>query len=137
MVIKFLLVCCFESTFDNIFTISFILLFLEYTNHNGKKETLSSIELEERMNLNDLGVKYEDGNLAQEKSGTETIKSLKKSNPDLAYFISIGQWTRDQLISQGHVIGNITNLRSLPLGGTTSNNNDIILDTKYPISSEV
>ena len=47
-----------------------------------------------------------------------TLQELAEQNPDMAKFVAVVKWAADSLRAQGHAIGELVQLKSLPTGGS-------------------
>jgi hypothetical protein len=96
---------------------------VEFKNRHGKVETISSDELFKRMeqgNSRDQ-IKMVDGKMVAENSGSsESIDKAVRDNPGMGRFIELGKWAREQLNLVNYAKGSMSQLRSLPQGGSVN-----------------
>lgn len=88
---------------------------IDYTTHDGVKKQIPLKDLFSLPNFDDHGLKYENGQILQEKSGVESVHKLKQSNPQVDYIVKLGKWAHSMLMSSGYGYGMLVSARSSPV----------------------
>jgi hypothetical protein len=92
----------------------------EVTMSDGTTKLLSQKELTERTLSSTKGMRYEDGKLVKDEDGKSSIDNLMKSNPQMARFIIMGNWTCAVLNQTGSIPGRLHSIKTLPRSGEGS-----------------
>lgn len=87
---------------------------------DGTTKLLSQKELTERTLSSTKGMRYEDGKLVKDEDGKSSIDEIIKSNPQMARFIIMGNWTCGVLNQTGAIPGRLQSIKTLPRSGEGS-----------------
>lgn len=98
------------------------------TNRYGETETITINELYSRSESTFDGMQRENGQIFQEKTGSSNLDSLSLERPDMARFISFGKWAQLEMQLAGYAYGSISQIRSLPYGGSINRGNELSED---------
>lgn len=106
---------------------------IHFTDRYGKESSMTPDELFHRMEGGSSSSPetdniYEDpvtGIQTQENSGNSTLSDLPTTDPGMSRFIAVGRWALDELQQNGLAVGKLSQLRSLPTGGSVNRGKEL------------
>jgi hypothetical protein len=80
---------------------------------DGKKKTMRQGDFLKMEEERRRGFQYENGQVSKINEGFSEVESLRKENPELSRFVTIGKWAHHRIVELGYASGNITGLKSI------------------------